>query len=76
MTKKEQLIEYTIQDIIEFICNDYNLEFDEAMFEFYGSETFARLSDPETGLYIESSAYVYDLYVEEKRNGAFLQNEI
>jgi hypothetical protein len=42
----------------------------------YGSVLFEKLSDPETGLYRESSAYVYGLLVDELKTGKFVQNEI
>lgn len=59
MTKQEQLIEYIIQDIIEYIVMDLRIEYDIAMQLFYNSQTFDKLTDIETGLYLESSAYVY-----------------
>lgn len=39
--------------------NGYDLS--TALKEFYNSETFVKLSDEATGLYIESSAYVYEM---------------
>ena len=41
----------------------------EAIALFYNSETFARLSDPKTGLYVESSAYVYEILKAEMKMG-------
>ena len=76
MSKQEQLIEFVIQDIIEMICAEANIEYDQAMAEFYKSETFSKLCDIETGLYRESSAYIYDLYLSEKKNGHLIQEEI
>ena len=35
-----------------------------------------KLQDIETGLYLESSAYVYDLFLNEMENGRLIQNEI
>lgn len=58
MSKKEQLAEFNVQDIISYIVEDTGIEFDEAMNQFYASETFDRLQDLETGLYLESSAYI------------------
>ena len=51
MTKQEQLMEYSIQDIIEYIVQDFGLEYDHAMQIFYNSQTFDKLMDIETGLY-------------------------
>ena len=76
MTVQEQLAEYSIQDIIEYIVLDNNIEYDLAMQKFFSSETFEKLMDSETELYRESSAYVYGLYCDELNNGCFVQNEI
>lgn len=40
---------------------DYGYDLITALKKFYNSETFAKLSDEVTGLYIESSAYVYEI---------------
>ena len=62
MCKKNQLLEYSIQDIIDMISTDQSIEYDEAMNKFYNSEVFEQLIDKETGLYLESPEYVYDLF--------------
>jgi hypothetical protein len=76
VTKKEQLIEYNIQDIIEYIVMDLQIEYDKAMLIFYNSQTFNKLTDVETGLYRESSAYVYGLFQDERNFGRLIQAEI
>ena len=73
MDKREQLIEYIIQDIILFLVEDEGIEYEEAMREFYASETYMKLGDKETGLYYESAAYVYDIYKDEKRSGHLVE---
>ncbi len=40
MGKQDQLIEFCIQDIVEYIVNDQGIPYDEAMRMFYSSETF------------------------------------
>lgn len=76
MTKQEQLVEYQIQDIIEYIVTDLNIEYDKAMHLFYNSQTFDKLTDIETGLYLESSAYVYGIFQDERNFGHLIQAEI
>lgn len=76
MCKKSQLIEYIIQDIVDMIAIDQNIEYDEAMNKFYNSEIFEKLQDKETGLYLESSEYVYDLFKDEMNFGHIIQAEI
>ena len=65
MGKQEQLIEYIIQDIVDMFSSDQDIEYDEAMNKFYNSKVFEKLQDKETGLYMESSEYVYDLFKDE-----------
>lgn len=65
MSKQDQLIEYMIQDIVDMLTVDQNIEYDEAMNKFYNSEVFEKLQDKETGLYLESPEYVYDLFKDE-----------
>lgn len=76
MSIQEQLIEYIIQDIVDMFASDQNIEYDEAMNKFYNSEVFEKLQDQETGLYMESSGYVYDLFKDEMKFGHIVQAEI
>lgn len=70
------LMEYNTQDIIEFIMSDLNIDYDEAMKLFYSSETFEKLYQIETGLYLESAAYVYGIFQDERNFGKVVQAEI
>ena len=73
MSLQQQLMEYIIQDIIEMLTVQQEME---AMNKFYNSEVFEKLQDEETGLYKESSAYVYDLFKDEMNFGHIIQAEI
>lgn len=70
------LMEYNTQDIIEFIMSDLNIDYDEAMKLFYSSETFEKLYQIETGLYLESAAYVYGIFQDERNFVKIVQAEI
>ena len=50
----------------EMLMEKYGWDMKRALDELYTSETFDRLTDPECGLYYESSVYVF----------SFLQSEI
>ena len=76
MNEQNQLIEYMIQDVVDMLATDQNIEYDEAMNKFYNSEVFEKLQDEETGLYLESSGYVYDLFKDELNFGHIIQAEI
>ena len=76
MTKQDQLMEFCVQDIIESTVKEQNIDYDEAMNLFYSSQTFLKLNDIETGLYLESSDYVYTIFQDELNFGKIIQTEI
>ena len=55
---------------------DKGIEYDESMDKFYHSEVFDKLQNIETGLYMQSPAYVYDLFKDEMNFGHIIQAEI
>lgn len=70
MNKQMQyLVEGIAKDIIAFLMEDNGYDLPTALKEFYNSETFAKLSDEATGLYIESSSYVYEILKMELNMG-------
>ncbi|MBP3261024.1 hypothetical protein [Pseudobutyrivibrio sp.] len=76
MNEKKQLIEFVVQDVVEMISKDMQIDYEDAMNYFYESQIFDKLQDVNTGLYRESSAYVYDLYKDELNFGHIVQAEI
>lgn len=65
MSKVEVLTEAITQEIIGFLMTDKNLELEDAMNLLYSSELFDKLNEEETGLYLEGSAYIYELLKDE-----------
>lgn len=62
MNKRMQyLVEGITKDIIAYLMEDSGCDLPTALKEFYNSETFTKLSDEATGLYVESSSYVYEI---------------
>ena len=53
-------------DLIQLLMEEYGYTLEKAMDTLYNSETFARLQNADTGLYYQSSGYVY----------SFLSNEL
>lgn len=76
MSKQDQLIEYITDDVVSFIMEDFKVPILEAMQRLYTSETFSKLNNIETGLYLESPTYIYEIYKSEKENGRIIQQEI
>lgn len=65
----EFLVEYITARVVEWLMRDNDMGIEEALLLFHNSETFDKLCQPQTDLYIESPAYIYDLLDEELRRG-------
>lgn len=64
--KQREMMEYTTQDLIAYLMEDLHLPMEDAMDRVYESKTFEKLSDPKTGLYLDGSAYVYEMLKAEQ----------
>ncbi len=68
--KANYIVEGIVADIAIYIMQDNaDVDLPTAINMFHNSATFEKLMVEESGLYIESSAYVYELYLSELRNG-------
>lgn len=76
MDKVKALMEGVTQDIIAYLVEEDSISIEKAMEKLYNSEIFVKLSDCETGLYRESSAYVAALLRDELANGKIIQVEV
>ena len=66
------LFEGISADVVRYLVERDNMELTEAISVFHNSETFSKLEDFTTGLYVESPAYVYDLLLSELKNGRLI----
>ena len=66
--QQQEMIEYTTQEVVGYLIEDNAITIEQAMEQFYLSDTFEMLSDVETGLYLEGSTYVYELLKREIQN--------
>lgn len=69
MNNQEFLTEYILKDIIQYLMEEEALDMTEAMRFVYNSETYLKLTDETTNLYVQSSGYVYELLKAEYRLG-------
>lgn len=60
------LTEAIAADMTELLAKDYGMSVSESLDTLYNSETYAKLTDASTGLYFQSTLYVY----------SFLKNEL
>ena len=65
------LLEAISTDIISWLTQDNQLLLSDAISTWYNSETFEKVSDPRTGMYIESSSYNYEFLKRELLTGRF-----
>ncbi len=63
------LVEYITTRVVEWIIRDEQIGLEEALLLFHNSETFEKLCEQKTDMYIESPAYVYEVFKEELRRG-------
>lgn len=56
-------------DLIGMLMDDYQMDIKSAFESLYTSETYAKLSDTSTGLYFQSSGYVYSYLKTEMVTG-------
>ena len=56
-------------DLIVMLMEDFGMDMKSAFDSLYNSETYAKLSDISTGLYFQSSGYVYSYLRREITTG-------
>lgn len=67
--RAQYLVESITTDIIAYLMLDNGIDMGTALSLFHNSETFEKLSDDSTALYIESPAYVYEILKSEIKMG-------
>ncbi len=65
----EYMKEGLCADLTEYLMKDFNLDMEGALSTLYDSETYSKLSNPATGLYFQSSLYVYTYLKNELQTG-------
>ncbi len=63
--KIEFIINCDVEEIISFLQEDYGLNMLDAFDTIYNSKIYKKLTDTETGLYIQSPLYIYEYLKEE-----------
>ncbi|MBO7051882.1 MAG: hypothetical protein J6W24_04365 [Prevotella sp.] len=69
MSNIEYMNECMARDLITMLMEDQGMEMEDAIDTLYNSETYAKLKDPDTGLYFQSAVYVYDYLKQEITTG-------
>lgn len=61
--------EAMVADLAELLTEDFGMSITESLDTWYNSETYAKLSEPKTGLYFQSTQYVYSFLKAELATG-------
>ena len=69
MSDSDYLIENIAKDIVLLLMEDFNMDMKTALQTLYTSDTYTKLQDTKTGLYFQSTRYVYDFLKNEIKSG-------
>ena len=65
----EFLVEYITAKVVEWMMKEQEIGLEEALVRLHTTQTYEKLCDRKTALYIESPAYVYETFMDEFRRG-------
>ena len=54
-----------VEALVSYLQEDYHLSLSDAFEKVYSSKVFEKLKDRQTGLYLQSPAYIYGILQEE-----------
>lgn len=63
------MIEEIAKEILLLLIEEHHVDLQQALRLLYTSDTYARLTDVKTGLYTQSTAYVYEYLEKELATG-------
>lgn len=69
MNKEAFMIEEIAKEILLLLIEEHHVDLQQALRLLYTSDTYARLTDVKTGLYTQSTAYVYEYLEKELATG-------
>lgn len=62
-------IECLTAELVEMLMKEYGWDMRRALDELYSSQTFAKLNDPECGLYYQGAIYIFEYLKSEIETG-------
>ena len=69
MSKEQFMIEELVKDLVLKLMEDREISMTEALGLVYNSDTYEKILDLETGLFSQSTAYVYEILSRELTEG-------
>ncbi len=67
--KIEFIINCDVEEMVSFLQEDHGMKMLEAFDTVYNSKTYKKLTDTETGLYVQSPRHIYAYLKEEIEGG-------
>ena len=69
MSKEQFMIEEITSDMVMWLTEEEGMDVKDALRSVYNSDTYDRLQNLRTGLYTQSSPYVYEYLQNEMKTG-------
>lgn len=69
MSQESFMIEELVKDLVLKLMEEHKMSMNEALDTVYNSDTYTKVLDLETGLFSQSTAYVYSILQRELREG-------
>ncbi len=69
MSQESFMIEELVKDLVLKLMEEQKMSMNEALDAVYNSDTYAKVLDLETGLFSQSTAYVYSILQRELKEG-------
>ena len=69
MSQESFMIEELVKDMVLKLMEEQKMSMNEALDAVYNSDTYAKVLDLETGLFSQSTAYVYSILQRELKEG-------
>ena len=63
------MVDILTRDLIILLMERQNMDMKSAFDVFYNSDTYAALNRPESGLYFQSTKYIYSIMENEMKTG-------
>ena len=69
MEKESFMVEEITKELVILLMDEHNLSMHDALRTLYTSDTYSKLCELKTGLYTQSTAYVYEYLETELKTG-------
>ena len=69
MEKESFMVEEITKELVILLMDEHNLTMRDALRTLYTSDTYSKLCELKTGLYTQSTAYVYEYLETELKTG-------